>query len=86
MLLHPIVDSTHFSNLKYSSLHTDIFFNLSTVTCVHFNPVDERYFVSGSIDGKVRVWDVSERRVIDWVDIKHIITAVSYQPDAKVSI
>ncbi|KAF8693359.1 hypothetical protein HU200_038748 [Digitaria exilis] len=60
-----------------------VFKHRDYVTSVHFNPVDERYFVSGSIDGKVRVWDVSEKRVIDWADIKHIITAVSYQPDAK---
>ncbi|XP_006648708.1 uncharacterized WD repeat-containing protein C3H5.08c-like [Oryza brachyantha] len=53
------------------------------VTCVDFNPVDERYFVSGSIDGKVRVWDVSDKRVVDWDDIKDIITAISYQPDGK---
>lgn len=58
--------------------------NLATVTCIQFNPVDERYFVSGSIDGKVRVWDVLERRVVDWADPKDIITAVSYQPDGKV--
>jgi len=58
--------------------------NFSTVTCIQSNPVDERYFVSGSIDGKVRVWDVSERRVVDWADTKDIITAVSYQPDGKV--
>jgi len=58
--------------------------NFPTVTCIQSNPVDERYFVSGSIDGKVRVWDVSERRVVDWADTKDIITAVSYQPDGKV--
>jgi len=58
--------------------------NLPTVTCIQSNPVDERYFVSGSIDGKVRVWDVSKSRVVDWADKKDIITAVSYQPDGKV--
>jgi WD repeat-containing protein 44 len=58
--------------------------NLPTVTCIQFNPVDEGYFVSGSIDGKVRVWDVSERRVVDWADAKDIITAVGYQPDGQV--
>jgi WD40 repeat protein len=58
--------------------------NMVTVTCIQSNPVDARYFVSGSIDGKVRVWDVSERRVVDWADTKDIITAVSYQPDGKV--
>ncbi|KAG8070938.1 hypothetical protein GUJ93_ZPchr0006g46341 [Zizania palustris] len=53
------------------------------VTCVQFNPVDERYFISGSIDGKVRVWSVSEKRVIDWDDTRDIITAISYRPDGK---
>uniref|UniRef100_A0A0E0NG34 Uncharacterized protein n=1 Tax=Oryza rufipogon TaxID=4529 RepID=A0A0E0NG34_ORYRU len=53
------------------------------VTCVQFNPVDERYFISGSIDGKVRVWDVSDKRVVDWDDTKYIITAISHRPDGK---
>ncbi|CAL4968950.1 unnamed protein product [Urochloa decumbens] len=60
-----------------------VFKHRDYVTCIQFNPVDERYFVSGSIDGKVRVWDVSEKRVVDWADTRRIITAVSYQPDAK---
>ncbi|KAM0939754.1 putative transcription factor WD40-like family [Dioscorea sansibarensis] len=53
------------------------------VTCVQFNPIDERYFISGSIDGKVRIWGVSENRVVDWVDTRDIVTAVCYQPDGK---
>ncbi|KAL5207379.1 hypothetical protein ABZP36_031814 [Zizania latifolia] len=53
------------------------------VTCVQFNPVDERYFISGSTDGKVHVWDVSEKRVIDWDDTRDVITAISYRPDGK---
>ncbi|KAJ0976510.1 hypothetical protein J5N97_011984 [Dioscorea zingiberensis] len=53
------------------------------VTCVQFNPVDERYFISGSIDGKVRIWGVSGNRVVDWADIRDIVTAVCYQPDGK---
>lgn len=57
---------------------------LLTVTCVQFNPIDERYFISGSIDGKVRVWDALDKRVVDWTDTRKIITALSYQPDGKV--
>ncbi|XP_015691664.1 WD repeat-containing protein 44-like [Oryza brachyantha] len=53
------------------------------VTCVQFNPIDERYFISGSVDGKVRVWDAMDKRVVDWVDTRKIITALSYQPDGK---
>lgn len=54
------------------------------MTCVQFNPIDERYFISGSLDGKVRIWDVLDRRVTDWADTRNIITALSYQPDGKV--
>lgn len=53
------------------------------VTCVAFNPVDDNYFISGSIDGKVRLWDVSRCRVVDYTDVRDIVTAVCYRPDAK---
>lgn len=57
---------------------------LPTVTCIEFNPVDDNYFVSGSIDGKIRIWEVQGCRVIDWTDIRDIVTAVCYRPDGKV--
>uniref|UniRef100_A0A0D9VGT6 Uncharacterized protein n=1 Tax=Leersia perrieri TaxID=77586 RepID=A0A0D9VGT6_9ORYZ len=60
-----------------------LFKHVNYVTCVQFNPVDERYFISGSIDGKVRIWDVSDKQLYDYYDIKDIITAISYQPDGK---
>ncbi|XP_022854101.1 WD repeat-containing protein 44-like isoform X2 [Olea europaea var. sylvestris] len=53
------------------------------VTCIEFNPVDDNYFVSGSIDGKIRIWEVQGCRVIDWTDIRDIVTAVCYRPDGK---
>ncbi|XP_062225609.1 uncharacterized protein LOC133924191 [Phragmites australis] len=60
-----------------------VFKHKDYVTCVQFNPIDERYFISGSLDGKVRIWDVLDKRVTDWVDTRNIITALSYQPDGK---
>lgn len=60
-----------------------IFQHNDYVTCVQFNPVDDEYFISGSIDGKVRIWSVSENHVIDWADIRDIITAVCYRPDGE---
>lgn len=53
------------------------------VTCIQFNPVNENYFISGSIDGKVRIWGIREERVIDWADIRDVISAISYQQDGK---
>ncbi|GJX38862.1 WD repeat-containing protein 44 [Tanacetum coccineum] len=56
------------------------------VTCVEFNPVDDNYFISGSIDGKVRIWDVHSCHFIDWIDLGDIVTVVCYNPDGKGSI
>lgn len=56
------------------------------MTCVAFNPVDDNYFISGSIDGKVRIWDVSHFRVVDYTDIREIVTALCYSPDAKSAV
>lgn len=55
-----------------------------TVTCVQFNPVDDNYFISGSIDGKVRIWVIPGCQVVDWIDVTDIVTAVCYRPDGKV--
>jgi len=57
-----------------------------SVTCIQFNPADENYFISGSVDGKVRIWDIPRREVLDWTDVKEIVTAVCYRPDGKVCI
>lgn len=46
--------------------------------------MNDNYFVTGSIDGKVRIWDISAQRVVDWTDIKDIITAICYRPDGEV--
>lgn len=57
---------------------------LDAVTCVNFNPLDDNYFISGSIDGKVRIWEVIRCLVVDYIDVREIVTAVSYRPDGKV--
>lgn len=57
---------------------------LYSVTCVQFNPVDENYFITGSIDGKVRIWEIPGCHVVDWTDTREIVTAVCYRPDGKV--
>ncbi|XP_038875438.1 WD repeat-containing protein 44-like isoform X2 [Benincasa hispida] len=60
-----------------------VFSHSNYVTCVHFNPMDENYFISGSIDGKIRIWGVPSCQVVDWIDIREIVTAVSYHPDGR---
>ncbi|XP_071728918.1 uncharacterized WD repeat-containing protein C3H5.08c-like [Rutidosis leptorrhynchoides] len=60
-----------------------VFPHSNYVTCVQFQPTDKNYFVSGSIDGKVRIWSVSGCQVVDWIDLREIVTAVAYSPDGK---
>ncbi|KAL0333280.1 UNVERIFIED_CONTAM: WD repeat-containing protein 44 [Sesamum angustifolium] len=56
------------------------------VTCIQFNPVDDNYFLSGSLDGKVRIWSIPDRHVVDWTDLHEMVTAASYTPDGQGAI
>jgi len=56
----------------------------AAVTCVQFNPVDDGYFISGSLDCKVRIWSVPDRQVVDWSDLNDMVTAACYTPDGQV--
>uniref|UniRef100_A0A0A9D7E3 Uncharacterized protein n=1 Tax=Arundo donax TaxID=35708 RepID=A0A0A9D7E3_ARUDO len=53
------------------------------VTCIQFNPVDDRYFISGSLDQKVRIWSIPKHEIVDWVDLHEMVTAACYTPDGK---
>lgn len=46
--------------------------------------MDSDYFISGSLDSKVRIWNVSDRQVVDWLDLHEMITSASYTPDGQV--
>ncbi|KAJ4980999.1 hypothetical protein NE237_031836 [Protea cynaroides] len=60
-----------------------IFSHSDYVTCIQFNPVDDRYFISGSLDAKVRIWSIPDRQVVDWNDLHEMVTAASYTPDGQ---
>ncbi|XWS67055.1 hypothetical protein CRYUN_Cryun05aG0253700 [Craigia yunnanensis] len=53
------------------------------VTCIHFNPMDEDYFISGSLDAKVRIWNIPDGQVVDWTDLHEMVTAACYTPDGQ---
>ncbi|XP_010549205.1 PREDICTED: WD repeat-containing protein 44 [Tarenaya hassleriana] len=60
-----------------------VFHHNNYVTCVQFNPVNKNHFISGSIDGKARIWGLSEERVVAWADARDAISAICYKPDGK---
>ena len=46
------------------------------VTTISFHPKDDRYFLSGSLDGKLRLWNIPDKRVTLWNEV----SAGSSQP------
>lgn len=67
------------------STHTclKVFSHSDYVTCIQFNPVDDRYFISGSLDAKVCVWSIPDRQVVDWYDLHEMVTSACYTPDGQ---
>ena len=56
------------------------------MTCIQFNPLDDNYFISGSLDAKIRLWNVAVRQVVDWTDLHEMVTAASFTPDGQVQL
>ncbi|KAI8009821.1 putative WD repeat-containing protein C3H5.08c [Camellia lanceoleosa] len=67
---------------KWAAMNVLVFSNTMTM----FNPANENYFMSGSIDRKARIWGVIERQAVDWADVRDVVTAILYHPDGKVFI
>ncbi|KAI3820577.1 hypothetical protein L1987_08125 [Smallanthus sonchifolius] len=63
-----------------------IFSHNDYVTCIQFNPVDDRYFISGSLDAKVRIWSIPDHQVVDWNDMHEMVTAACYTPDGQAAL
>lgn len=41
---------------------------------------DDRYFISGSMDGKIRLWHIPEKKVALWNEVDQVkfITAIAF--------
>lgn len=50
------------------------------VTSVRFHPKDDRFFVSGCLDHKCRMWSILENKVVYEFDCQDLITAISISP------
>ena len=85
-LLSASLDSSvrlyHFS--KPGCLH--LFKHANLVASVAFHPSDDRYFVSGGIDKKLRLWDIPSGRVKEWAQAPDVITAARFTPDGKYAV
>lgn len=48
--------------------------------------MDDNFFISGSLDEKVRIWNVHDRKIEDWNDLHEMVTAACYSPDGQVDL
>lgn len=61
------------------------FIFLLTVICVAFYPVDNNYFIIKRMNWweSTHIWNVSPFRVVDYFDIREVVTSLCYCPGAK---
>lgn len=65
-----------------------VFRHLDFVTGIAFHPRDDRLFLSGSLDRRLRLWSIESRKVLSWHELgpANLITAVSFNSNGKVAI
>ena len=56
------------------------------VTSIQFHPRDDRFFLAGSLDSKIRLWSIPDKTVAYWAQVPDMVTAVAFTPDGKTSI
>ena len=56
------------------------------VTSIQFHPRDDRFFLAGSLDSKLRLWSIPDKSVAYFSQGPDLITAVAFTPDGKTAI
>lgn len=56
------------------------------VTSIKFHPRDDRFFLAGSLDSKLRLWSIPDKSIAFWSQLPDLITAVAFSPDGKIAI
>lgn len=56
------------------------------VTSIQFHPRDDRFFLAGSLDSKIRLWSIPDKNVAYWAQVPDMVTAVAFTPDGKTAI
>ncbi|XP_076338812.1 WD repeat-containing protein 44 [Tachypleus tridentatus] len=65
------------------------FQHIDFVTAIAFHPRDDRYFLSGSLDGKLRLWNIPDKKVALWNEVDgntKLITAASFCQNGKFAV
>lgn len=56
------------------------------VTSIQFHPRDDRFFLAGSLDCKIRLWSIPDKAVAYWQQVPDMVTAVAFTPDGKTCV
>ncbi|EAW13096.1 WD40 repeat domain-containing protein [Aspergillus clavatus NRRL 1] len=56
------------------------------VTSIQFHPRDDRFFLAGSLDTKLRLWSIPDKNVAFVATVPDMITSVAFTPDGRHSI
>ena len=56
------------------------------VTSVDFHPFQDYLFLTGSFDSRLRLWNILEHRVLDWVQLPELISAATFTPNGKLAV
>lgn len=59
-----------------------VFLHPDFVTCLKFYPLDDRFFVSGCLDHKCRMWSILDDEVIFEFDCQDLITSMVLTPES----
>lgn len=63
-----------------------VFKHSDFVTSIQFHPRDDRFFLAGSLDSKLRLWSIPDKSVAYSNQLTDLITAVTFTPDGKTAI
>lgn len=56
------------------------------VPSIQFHPMDDRFFLAGSLDSKLRLWSIPDKSVAYSASVPDMITAVTFSPNGKTCI
>ncbi|XP_036420626.1 WD repeat-containing protein 44 [Colossoma macropomum] len=65
------------------------FQHVDFVTAIAFHPRDDRYFLSGSLDGRLRLWNIPDKKVALWNEVDgqtRLITAANFCQNGKYAV
>lgn len=65
------------------------FQHIDFVTAIAFHPRDDRYFLSGSLDGKLRLWNIPDKKVALWNEVDgqtKLITAANFCQNGQYAV